>query len=154
MQQLSEEEAQTLIKLEKILLNPTAINIPPKLGKEKYELTDTKNIQEFIINSNRSRKNARKISLILLYNNNIILLRLDTGHGIHINPDNSEILGGIPHIHIYHEGFDDKWAYPLPSCFTNINNIAETLVEFFSYSNVINTNEIYVQGGLFDDRSD
>jgi hypothetical protein len=42
-----------------------------------------------------------------------VLVRLDLGGAPHRNRDDEEI--GVPHLHLYREGFGDKWATPLPS---------------------------------------
>ncbi len=65
---------------------------------------------------------------------NIILVRLDLDGGPHRNPDVEDVV--CPHIHIYKEGYGDKWAYPLPSNFTDPSNIFKTLDEFMNYCNI------------------
>lgn len=45
------------------------------------------------------------------YNSNIVLARLDFVHTTHRNPDGFEIAG--PHLHLYVEGFESRWAYPI-----------------------------------------
>ena len=65
----------------------------------------------------------------------IILLRLDLGFGGHRNPDDTEIRG--PHLHVYREGYGDKWAYSLPKNFTNSEDVFITLDEFMNYANII-----------------
>jgi hypothetical protein len=42
----------------------------------------------------------------------IILVRLDFGGKPHRNPDDEEI--ACPHLHVYREGYGDKWAMPVP----------------------------------------
>lgn len=43
---------------------------------------------------------------------NEILLRLDVNGPAHTNPDGTIV--PTPHLHIYREGYDDKWAFPVP----------------------------------------
>src|SRR2546430_1069114 len=43
----------------------------------------------------------------------IILMRLDLDGPPHRNPGGEEI--PCPHLHIYREGFGDKWAFPAPA---------------------------------------
>ena len=62
----------------------------------------------------------------------IVLLRLDWDGPNHQNPDGEWIVS--PHIHIYREGFGDKWAYPLPpDSFTNVSDPQLLLDEFMCY---------------------
>lgn len=67
---------------------------------------------------------------------NIILARLDLGNVAHKNPDDTLIMG--PHIHIYTEGYADKFARPIdPNIFTDPTNPWTTLQEFMTYCNII-----------------
>jgi len=66
----------------------------------------------------------------------IILARLDYGGPAHPNPDGEEI--PCPHLHLYKEGYGDKWAFPIPQDkFPNIGDQWETLSDFMKYINVI-----------------
>ena len=84
------------------------------------------------------------------------LVRLDLGGRFHDNP-NQEIecaeddpfgnvhancIGkhfeiGEPHIHYYREGFEDSWAYPVPSSFRDLNDIYQTYLDFMELCNVV-----------------
>ena len=65
-----------------------------------------------------------------------VLVRVDIGGAPHTNPDGEVVL--CPHIHLYKEGFDDKWAYPLNDFpFTNTDDIVITLQEFASFCNIL-----------------
>ena len=41
-----------------------------------------------------------------------------------------------PHLHIYREGYGVKWAYPVPSDFTNTTDLVRTLQDFLRYCKV------------------
>ena len=65
----------------------------------------------------------------------IVLVRLDFGGQPHRNPDDTEI--GSPHLHLYREGYGDKWAFPIPSeRFSDINDLGKTLDDFMHYCNI------------------
>ncbi len=64
-----------------------------------------------------------------------ILARIDFGGAPHRNPDGEEI--GCPHIHLYREGYGDKWAYPLPKEFKASDDRWELLQDFFAYCNIV-----------------
>ena len=75
-------------------------------------------------------------------------------HTPHTNPDKKTVIQPYqPHIHIYREGYGDKFAYPLPNVFQNVEDISSLFMDFLSYSRIINSNEIKVdiQGVLWND---
>ena len=84
------------------------------------------------------------------------LLRLDLGGPFHDNPDieiecpendpfrqvHPQCIGkhfeiGEPHIHYYREGFEDSWAYPVPSSFKNLDDVFQTYMDFMELCNVV-----------------
>ena len=76
----------------------------------------------------------------------VILARLDLGGPPHRNPDGAEI--PCPHLHIYREGFGDKWASILPSeRFPDPSDLWRTLQDFIQFCNI--TDENVVERGLF-----
>lgn len=78
-----------------------------------------------------NRKSYRYIKKITLQNRipkNTILLRLDFNGSDHTNPD-GELISGF-HIHVYQEGYDTSWAYPLNHEFLNTINPNFDLNEF------------------------
>jgi hypothetical protein len=69
-----------------------------------------------------------------------ILARLDFGPP-HRNPDDEEI--GVPHLHLYREGYGDKWAYPVPAeHFPNIADPWLTLFDFMRFCTVVEPPDI------------
>ena len=76
----------------------------------------------------------------------IVLARLDFGGQPHRNPDDVEVPS--PHLHVYREGYGDKWAIPVPSSsFSNIADLWQTLDDFLRYYNV--TQPPRIRQGLF-----
>jgi hypothetical protein len=74
------------------------------------------------------------------------LARLDFGGPPHRNPDGEEI--ACPHLHLYRQGYGDKWARPVPQdTFTNMDNLFMTLDDFMSFCNISEPPNI--QRGLF-----
>ena len=64
----------------------------------------------------------------------------------HRSPDDVEVAS--PHLHIYREGYGDKWAFPLPAdSFPNMNDLWLTLEDFMRYCNV--TEPPFIRRGLF-----
>lgn len=76
----------------------------------------------------------------------VILVRLDFGGPPHRNPDGAEL--PCPHLHVYREGYGDKWAVSAPpDVFSNTSDLWVTLDEFFHYCNV--TQPPHIERGLF-----
>ena len=66
----------------------------------------------------------------------VVLVRLDIDGPPHRNPDGEEI--GCPHIHLYCEGYGDKWAYPLPDELKCVlDNPYNLLDKFMDYCHII-----------------
>ena len=75
-----------------------------------------------------------------------MLLRLDLGGAPHRKPDGEEI--PVPHLHVYREGYGDKWAVPVPvGCFGNLDDVWQALRDFMEYCNIAQPPRI--QRGLF-----
>lgn len=152
MSELTDNEAKALIELEKIAMQ-NVVNIPSGNTKEHLDLASAKerkdNIMRIFIR--RGKINPNKCSFNVVFNKSITLIRLDIEAGrVHTNPDGQDMPSN--HLHIYREGYDDRYAFPLPECFTDPDNLAQTLYDLLGYSNVINRDEvqIYDQGVLFN----
>lgn len=73
-------------------------------------------------------------------------MRLDVDGAPHRNPDGSEIT--CPHLHIYREGYGDKWPIPAPADrYSDTRNLFSTFEAFMTHCNVTSTPNI--QKGLF-----
>lgn len=78
----------------------------------------------------------------------IVLVRLDINGRPHTNPEVTsvpisylDLYNGqtiqCPHLHLYVEGFEDKWAIPAPpDKFPNASDLYTTLEDFFRYCNI------------------
>ena len=76
----------------------------------------------------------------------ITLMRLDLDGPLHRNPDGEEIL--CPHLHIYREGYGDKWAIPAPpATYPNTLDLFSTFEAFMQQCNI--TDPPRIQRGLF-----
>lgn len=62
-----------------------------------------------------------------------ILVRIDTQYATsHRKPDGKIIIPSYQ-AHIYTEGYNDKFAYPLPDSFDNADDIIQFFMEFLSH---------------------
>ena len=157
---LTQETVETLIKIEKVLLNLLNIYIPQEPHQtEKYplgykDINTLFNINDLHIEMFRGSKNPKKVSYKLLYKRMFNLIRLDMYGTRHINPDGKIFETNTPHLHIYDEIHKDKWAYSVPLEFSNTEDIIQTFKDFLSFLKVINVSEIKIihQGGVFNDQ--
>jgi hypothetical protein len=94
----------------------------------------------------RARIKLTKITYQNRVRGSIILIRLDADGAPHRNPDGAEI--PCPHIHIYREGFGDKWAYPIPvEKYPNLKDFRATFESFMRHCNVTEPPNVLM--GLF-----
>ncbi len=107
--------------------------------------------ENFILNINRSNIKLTKCSYQERVQKTIVLVRIDVNGPPHTNPNVHKVPVSFaenyngktiecPHLHLYVEGFMDKWAIPIPKDnFPNTNNIYDTLYDFFRYCNIVKT---------------
>ena len=134
---LTQKTAETLIQIEKILLNPLNIHIPQESHQtERYPLcykdiiNNLSNITDLRVEVFRGSKNLKKVSYKLLYKGQFRLIGLDLFGTRHMNPDGKVFERDTPHLHIYDEVYKDKWAYELPKEFSNTDDITKTFKDF------------------------
>lgn len=77
------------------------------------------------------------------YQKDVTLLRLDIDGPEHTNPDGSIL--PRTHLHIYREGFGDRFAIAVPPEIKNTDDLIETLIEFLEYFSVSNTNKLEIE---------
>ena len=152
---LNQAKADELLKIEKHRQSNKKWNYPNAGGKVIIPLISIDAKEEFTLDIWKG-----KISLKYKYQTRvrkvIILARLDIGGPPHRNPDNEEIPSN--HIHIYKEGYNDKWAYPIPiEKFHNTEDVLQTLQHFMAYCKItkpplVEQNSVQIQGNLFDDK--
>ncbi|MCY4174135.1 MAG: hypothetical protein OXF25_08775 [Cyanobacteria bacterium MAG CAR3_bin_5] len=143
---LTQSEADALIKLKKRPKNDDPIDLPDMGGKIGVPLVSLDKKESFDLDIRRGRIDLRKGTSQLRTQQIVILLRLDYNGSPHRNPDGSEI--GCSHLHVYREGYADKWAYELPDgVFSDLNDHWQTLQDFLQYCSVQNTSNF--RRGLF-----
>lgn len=73
----------------------------------------------------------------------IVCEKTDPFYSVHANYVGYHFKEGEPHLHIYREGFNDKWAYPPPNQFKDLNNIEGIFTEFLKLCNIIKGPKLY-----------
>lgn len=143
---LSQQEADALIAMRKLAESSDPIVLPDLGGAIHVPLVSDDFHEKFLLDISRGRINLAKGTNQLRAHQVIILVRLDFAGPPHRNPDGEEI--GCPHLHLYREGYADKWAYSIPDgVFSNIADPWQVLQDFMSYCNIVRPPNF--QRGLF-----
>ena len=145
MTDLTQAEADALLELEKHRVDDAKWNYPIS-GVISIPLISIDKHESFFLDIRRSQFNLAKGTYQNRGRVTATLARLDFGGPPHRNPDGEEIES--PHLHIYKEGFGDKWAYPVSADqFSNIDDPWVALSDFMKFCNIVNPPVI--QQGLF-----
>lgn len=132
---LSQAEADSLFALEKHRVDEQRWRLPDLGGGIIVPLASPDGAENFHLDVTRSRINLNKGTFQKRGRTTIVLARLDFGGPPHRNPDGEEI--SCPHIHLYREGYNDRWAYPISEQqFSCIENRFKSLLDFLLYCNV------------------
>ncbi len=132
---LTQAEANALIAMEKHRADEQEYEYPGLGGSIVVPLVSPDKRESFMLDVSRGRIDLMKGSYQNRARQVVGLVRLDFGGPPHRNPDDIEIPS--PHIHIYREGYGDKWASPVPSArFPNMSDLWLTLEDFMRYCNV------------------
>lgn len=146
---LTQSEADALITMQKKKATDDHYNFPSSGKSLTMPIISIDERESFLIDINRRGSKLTKCTYQERYQEIIILFRLDIDGPAHPNPDvlsvplsylapyNGQIMP-CPHLHIYVEGFMNKWAIPAPvDKFSNTSDLYRTLYDFFSYCNVV-----------------
>lgn len=131
---LTQAEADALIAMEKVKVDNKLWNFPSAGDSVHVPLLSADSKESFILDVRRGRIAFQKATYQNRAYEVIPLLRLDINGPPHRNPDDEEIPS--PHLHIYREGYGDKWAFSLPQTIKNTNDLWETLYDFMGYCNI------------------
>lgn len=132
---LTQAEADALIAMEKHRADDTRYSYPNPAGLITVPLYAPDKREEFILDVRRGRIDLQKVTHQNRARVVVVLVRLDLGGPAHRNPNGEEV--PCPHLHLYREGFGDKWAIPLPrEKFSNASDLWLTLQEFLAYCNI------------------
>jgi uncharacterized protein DUF6978 len=140
---LTQSKVNELLHLVKVLVERGPIEFPQSGDFKHLEAKSENGRETFLIDINRKGKiKISKCTYQERYQIVEILLRVDLDGPTHDNPDGTEV--PCPHLHVYREGYEDKWAMPLPpEAFSDPTNLVTTLVDFLRYCKVRDIPEIY-----------
>ena len=143
---LTQAEADALLAMEKRRSDDTEWSYPDLGGHVTIPLVSIDRRESFLLDLRWGRIDLGKGTYQNRGRQVVVLARLDFGGAPHRNPDGEEI--GSPHLHLYREGFGDKWAYPVSDDhFPNPHDTWQTLQDFMRYCNIVVPPVI--QRGLF-----
>lgn len=145
---LTQADADRLLAMVKHAPNTGLRPFPAQGGYLDVPLVTKNSHEKFILTINRTSKIEAKLTYQTRARQVVILARLDFGIE-HRNPDGTRV--GSPHLHIYKEGYGDKWAYELPhtnfQTFDGASNMQDWLDKFLDFcqinpKNVVNGRQI------------
>ena len=138
---LTQAEADNLINMRKRRVDDKEWQYPGLGGGISVPLVSLDEREQFTLDIRRSRINLLKGSYQNRGRRVVVLVRLCFGGASHPNPDGEEVES--PHIHIYREGYGDKWTYPMTTAdFTELNNQWQTFQDFMRHCNIVETPNI------------
>ncbi len=131
---LTQSEADALIAMRKSFASPIMISLPPG-ADQTHELIDTDERERFLLDLWRGTIRFSKLKFQTRARRVVVLVRLDIDGAPHTNPDGMGLGGTL--LHLYREGYEDRWAYPLDSNrFSDPANIQQTFEDFCNYCNI------------------
>jgi hypothetical protein len=104
-------------------------------------------MERFLFDVTAGRILLRKASYQTRWRRTTVLVRLCVNGPAHRNPDGHRL--GKTHLHLYREGYHDKYAIPVPDTFLDLNDQSRVLQDFCVYCNI--TRQPIFRPRLIDD---
>jgi len=143
---LTQAEADALIAMEKHRATEDRSDFPMGGQSLVLPLQSSDKREQFLLDLSRGRIDLLKVKMQNRGRQVVVLVRLDLGGAPHRNPDDEEI--PTPHLHVYREGYGDKWAVPVPvDRFRVTGDVWATLEDFLRFCNI--TQPPHIERGLF-----
>lgn len=143
---LTQAEADALIAMDKVRTDSTQWTYPRAGEQLSVPLTSADKRENFALDITRSSIKLTKSTHQNRARQAIVLMRLDVDGPPHRNPDGVEV--PCPHLHVYREGFGDKWAVSAPAHLSGPGADAfATCVAFMAECNIVDAPAFVV--GLF-----
>jgi hypothetical protein len=146
---LTQTESDYLKNLQKRKKTNERLSFPPAGKFLIIPIISLDELENFLIDIHRGRRNFAKCTYQERCRESIVLVRVDINGSQHPNPEattvplqilepyNGKIID-CPHMHLYIEGFSDRWAIPIPvDKFSNTDDLIKSLTDFLNYCNVV-----------------
>ncbi len=138
---LTQSDADALLAMEKFKSDDVAYAYPSSGGSVRIQLQSADKREMFTLDITRNQVKLSKGTYQNRARGVAILARIDFGGAPHRNPDDQELPS--PHLHLYREGFGDKWAMPLPpERFSDSGDPWLLLLEFMQFVNITEAPDI------------
>lgn len=145
---ITQQDADFFFEMEKFPEEDKKYQFPNSGGKLILPFISADNRENFLFDISRGSIKITKAKYQNRVRKSFVLRRLDYDSPAHLNPETETIPLDIlepykgkeipsPHMHLYVEGFGERWAVPA-DLFLNLDNkdIYEIMTEFFKYCNV------------------
>jgi hypothetical protein len=133
---LSQDEADILIAMPKFRADDREWDTLPAGGAVEIPLHSEDRREAFLLDMARGTLNLAKCKYQNRARQAVVLVRLDLGGAPHRNPDLEEV--ACPHLHVYREGYGDKWARALPpDRFADPNDLWCVLQDFMAFCTIV-----------------
>ena len=144
---MTQEEADYLLSMEKRRVDESVIPFPLHGKKIELHLQSLDLRENFRLDLSRGRRKELRVKMQTRARTKIRLVRLDLGGRPHRNVDGTMVQP--PHLHLYREGFHDRWAITPPSDkFSDLGDLQVTLEDFMRFCNIVRPPHIRLQKGL------
>ena len=132
---LTQADADALLAMEKHKVDDSEHEYPSLGGGIRIPLQSPDKREFFFLDVSRGQIKLTKGTYQNRARGVTVLARLDFGGAPHRNPDDKEI--ECPHLHLYREGYGDRWAVPLPTGrFSDTADPWLLLLEFMQFVNI------------------
>lgn len=139
---LTQIEADALIQMPKRLAGKGPLELPNPGDSCHLDAESEDGRESFIFDVARGRIRLSKCTFQNRYRVVERLVRVDIDGPPHENPDGEVV--PCPHIHVYREGYEDKWAKPLPADrFIDSTDLVTVLRDFLLFCKVTAVPEIH-----------
>jgi len=143
---LTQADADALIAMEKHRVSEDREDFPVSGQSVVLPLHSANKREQFFLDIYCGRIASFKVTMQNRGRQVIVLARLDLGGAPHRNPDGEDVPAA--HLHLYREGYGDKWAIPVPvDRFRATTNLRATLDDFMRFCNI--TRPPHIDGRLF-----
>lgn len=143
---LTQSEADSLIAMEKHRASEDRSTFPMAGQSLILPLQSADKREQFVLDLSRGQIDLSKVKMQNRGRQVVVLVRLDLGGAPHRNPDDEEV--SAPHLHVYREGYGDKWAVPVPADrFRDVSDVWKTLEDFLQFCNI--AQPPHIERGLF-----
>ncbi len=143
---LTQDEADKLIAMEKRSADAKEWLFPAPGESVAMPLTSLDKRESFMLDVTRAQIRLTKATYQNRARAAIVLMRLDLDGAPHRNPNGEEVQ--CPHLHVYREGWGDKWAVAAPVArYTDSSDLFSTFEAFMQHCNI--TDPPNITKGLF-----